>query len=165
MTPNDWMAKAIELAEQAAKLDEVPVGAIVVLDGKVIGEGFNRPISGCDPTAHAEIVALRDAAAKIGNYRLTDADLYVTIEPCSMCAGAIVHSRIRKVYYGALEPKAGVAQSQQSFFTADWLNHQAEIEGGVLAEECTAVVQRFFKRRRAEKKAEKQARKLAKGED
>lgn len=151
-----FMALAIEQAKKADALNEVPVGAIVVLDGDIIGEGYNQPISGCDPTAHAEIIALRQAAKNVQNYRLVDADLYVTIEPCTMCAGAIVHSRIRRLVYGATEPKAGVAESQQTIFTQPYFNHRVEVVSGVLLQQCTEVVQQFFKRRRAEKKAAKQ---------
>ncbi|NRP57330.1 MULTISPECIES: tRNA adenosine(34) deaminase TadA [unclassified Marinobacterium] len=150
-----WMRKALELAAQAGEHNEVPVGAIVVLDDQVIGCGFNRPISGCDPSAHAEIQALRDAANRLENYRLVDATLYVTIEPCSMCAGAIVHSRIKRLVYGALEPKAGVATSQTHFFDQPWLNHRVEVQGGVLADECSSMISDFFARRREEKRQAK----------
>ncbi|WP_396587514.1 tRNA adenosine(34) deaminase TadA [Bermanella sp. R86510] len=150
-----FMAAALQQAKLADVRDEVPVGAVVVLDGEIIGRGFNQPITGCDPTAHAEIMALRNAAQHISNYRLVDADLFVTIEPCTMCAGAIVHSRIKRVIFGATEPKAGVACSQQAIFEAPYFNHTVEVTGGVLAEECTQQVQAFFKRRREEKKAQK----------
>jgi tRNA(adenine34) deaminase len=147
-----WMRQALELAAQAGEHNEVPVGAIVVLDDQVIGRGFNRPISGCDPSAHAEIQALRDAANRLENYRLVDATLYVTIEPCSMCAGAIVHSRIKRLVFGALEPKAGVATSQAQFFVQPWLNHRVEVQGGLLADECSSMISDFFARRRDEKR-------------
>ena len=150
-----WMRQALELAAQAGERNEVPVGAIVVLDDQVIGRGCNRPISGCDPSAHAEIEALRDAANCLENYRLVDATLYVTIEPCSMCAGAIVHSRIKRLVYGALEPKAGVATSQISFFDLPWLNHRVDVQGGVLADECSSMISEFFARRRDEKRQTK----------
>ncbi|MGB0224584.1 MAG: tRNA adenosine(34) deaminase TadA [Marinobacterium sp.] len=150
-----WMRQALELAAQAGEHNEVPVGAIVVLDDQVIGRGFNRPISGCDPSAHAEIQALRDAANRLENYRLVDATLYVTIEPCSMCAGAIVHSRIKRLVFGALEPKAGVATSQAQFFDQPWLNHRVELQGGVLADECSSIISDFFARRRDEKRQAK----------
>ena len=150
-----WMKQALELAAQAAELNEVPVGAIVVLDDQVIGSGFNSPISGCDPSAHAEIQALRDAASRLENYRLVDATLYVTIEPCTMCAGAIVHSRIKRLVYGALEPKAGVVTSQIPFFEQPWLNHRVEVQGGVLADECSSIISDFFARRRVEKRQAK----------
>ncbi len=150
-----WMCKALLLAERADSADEVPVGAVVVLNGEVIGEGWNQPISGHDPTAHAEIIALRDAAARIGNYRLVGADLYVTIEPCTMCAGAIVHSRIRRLVYGASEQKAGVVESNCQLFERPWINHRIEVISGVLAETCSIKISAFFQRRRAEKKAAK----------
>ena len=155
------MAQAIIEAQKADAKNEVPVGAVVVLDGEVIGRGFNQPISSSDPCAHAEVIALRDAAKNIQNYRLADATLYVTIEPCTMCAGAIVHSRVAKLVYGATEPKAGVVESQEVIFEKPYFNHQLEVEAGVMAEECTGVIQAFFKRRREEKKAEKLARKQA----
>ena len=150
-----WMKQALELAMQAGKRNEVPVGALVVLDDQVVGRGFNSPISDCDPSAHAEIQAIRDAASRLENYRLVDATLYVTIEPCSMCAGAIVHSRIKRLVYGALEPKAGVATSQTPFFEQSWLNHRVEVQGGVLAEECSSIMSDFFARRRDEKRQAK----------
>lgn len=153
-----FMAQAIIEAQKADTKNEVPVGAVVVLDGEVIGRGFNQPISSCDPCAHAEVLALRDAAKNIQNYRLSDATLYVTIEPCTMCAGAIVHSRVSKLVFGAPEPKAGVVQSQETIFEKPYFNHQLDVEGGVMAEECTAVIQTFFQRRREEKKAEKLAK-------
>lgn len=152
-----WMRRALVLAESAAEVGEVPVGAVVVLDGEVIGEGWNHPISGHDPTAHAEIMALRTAAQKVENYRLVDADLYVTIEPCTMCAGAIIHARIRRVVYGATEPKSGAVCSNGQVFEQPWMNHRVEAVGGVLAECCSERISRFFQQRRAEKKAAKQA--------
>ena len=155
-----WMRLALQLADKAAAIGEVPVGAVVVLDGEVIGQGWNQPISRRDPTAHAEIIALRDAAQRIENYRLVDADLYVTLEPCSMCAGASVHSRIRRLVYGATEPKAGVIESQQQFLEEGWLNHRVEPIGGVLAEICSDKLSAFFKARRAAHKAAKAQRKL-----
>ncbi|WP_394166061.1 tRNA adenosine(34) deaminase TadA [Neptunomonas phycophila] len=151
-----WMRYALTLADKAALLGEVPVGAVVVKDGKVLGEGWNQPISGHDPTAHAEIIALRDAAQRINNYRLVGADLYVTLEPCTMCAGAIVHSRVRRVVYGAAEPKAGVIQSQQQFLDNSWLNYRVAWTGGVLAQACGQTISAFFQRRREEKKRAKQ---------
>lgn len=143
-----WMQQALLEADKAAACDEVPVGAVVVLDGEIIGRGYNRPISRCDPTAHAEIEALRDAARAMKNYRLPGAELFVSIEPCSMCAGAIVHARIRRLVYGATEPKAGVISSQQSFFTQDFLNHKPQFTGGVLAEEAADKLRNFFCQRR-----------------
>ncbi|TCK03057.1 tRNA adenosine(34) deaminase TadA [Marinobacterium mangrovicola] len=156
-----WMEKALELAERAAGLNEVPVGALVVLDGEVVGEGWNQPISSCDPTAHAEILALRDAASRVGNYRLVGADLYVTIEPCSMCAGAIVHARIRRVVFGASEPKAGVVCSQGCFFDQSWLNHRVLWQGGVLAQRCSDRISEFFAFRREQKRLERERKRAA----
>lgn len=150
-----WMAKAFALAEQAAAMGEVPVGAVLVCDNVLVGEGFNQPISGVDPTAHAEIVALRMAAAALNNYRMPNATLYVTLEPCSMCAGAMVHSRVARLVYGAEEPKAGVAISQEQFFQRPFLNHRVVVEGGVGAELSAQLLSRFFRDRRAEKKREK----------
>ncbi len=150
-----FMQAAIEQAKLADQLNEVPVGAVVVLDGEIIGRGFNQPITAHDPTAHAEVMALRDAAKKVENYRLVNADLYVTVEPCTMCSGAIVHSRIRRLIYGTTEPKAGVAQSQDHIFSKAYFNHQVDVTSGVLAQTCTDVIQAFFKRRREEKKAER----------
>ncbi|MGH8380299.1 tRNA adenosine(34) deaminase TadA [Pseudomonas sp.] len=145
----EFMRQALELAAQGAAMGEVPVGAVLVQHGQVIGRGFNCPISGSDPSAHAEMVAIRAAAQAASNYRLPGSTLYVTLEPCSMCAGLIVHSRIARVVYGALEPKAGVVQSQGQFFTQGFLNHRVLFEGGVLAEECGAILSEFFKARRA----------------
>ncbi len=144
----DFMRQALWLAAQGAALGEVPVGAIVVQDGAIIGRGFNCPISASDPSAHAEMVAIRAAAQATGNYRLPGSTLYVTLEPCNMCAGLIVHARIARVVYGALEPKAGVVQSQGRFFTQDFLNHRVLFEGGVLVEECGSILSDFFKARR-----------------
>ena len=143
-----FMRRAIALAQQAALLGEVPVGAVVVQNGEVIGEGYNQPISGCDPTAHAEIIALRDAARKIGNYRLPNSTLYVTIEPCTMCAGALVHARVARVVYGTTEPKSGVAKSNLALFEAPHFNHRVCCEGGVLQEECSMMMSYFFRSRR-----------------
>lgn len=147
-----WMRHALTLAQRAADVHEVPVGAVLVRDGVVLGQGFNHPISGCDPTAHAEIAALRDACTREKNYRLPGATLYVTIEPCAMCAGAIVHARIARVVFGAVEPKAGAGVSTQRFFEAPQLNHRVELEGGCLAEECSAVISAFFQSRREQQK-------------
>lgn len=150
------MARALELASQAASKDEVPVGAVVVLNGKEIGAGFNAPISGCDPTAHAEIRALRDAAARVGNYRLAGATLYVTLEPCTMCVGAIVHSRISRLVYGAAEPKAGAVASARRTLEEPHLNWRVEVTGGVMAEACGQAISEFFSRRRREIRARRQ---------
>jgi len=143
-----FMAEALALAAQGAALGEVPVGALLVRDGEVIGSGFNCPISRHDPSAHAEMVAIRAAAEAVQNYRLPGSTLYVTLEPCSMCAGLIVHARIQRVVFGAVEPRAGVALSRGQFFAQDFLNHRVLVEGGVLAEECGAVLKAFFKARR-----------------
>jgi tRNA(Arg) A34 adenosine deaminase TadA len=144
-----FMQMALELAAQGAALGEVPVGAVLVQGGEVIGSGFNRPITDSDPSAHAEMVAIRAAAQAASNYRLPGSTLYVTLEPCSMCAGLIVHSRVARVVYGALEPKAGIVQSQGQFFTQGFLNHRVLFEGGVLAQECGQILSDFFKARRA----------------
>jgi tRNA(adenine34) deaminase len=150
-----WMQQALQLAQQAGQCDEVPVGAIVVKDQTVIGQGFNQPIGMHDPTAHAEIQALRDAAKTVGNYRIIGATLYVTIEPCAMCAGAIVHSRIERVVFGAKEPKAGAIVSQTQQLDGEHLNHKVEYEGGVCHEACSTIVSDFFARRREEKRMKK----------
>jgi tRNA(adenine34) deaminase len=153
MEENGYMRRALELASQGEKTGEVPVGAVVVLNGEIIGEGYNRPITTSDPTAHAEIVAMRDASRRLGNYRLTDADLYVTLEPCPMCAGAIVHARIRRVIYGASDPKGGAAGSVFDLLPSDdRFNHRVEITDGVMADECSHQLSQFFRRRRMEKK-------------
>jgi len=156
-----WMRHAMTLAARAAELGEVPVGAVLVKDGEIIGEGWNQPISGHDPTAHAEIMALRDAAQRLKNYRLIDSTLYITIEPCTMCSGAIVHARVARVVYGATEPKAGSVVSNGQLFEQPWMNHQVACEGGVLAEECSAQISAFFQMRRAQKKALKQQARAA----
>jgi len=143
-----WMRQALLQAELAAARGEVPVGALLVRDGEVIGSGHNQPISGCDPTAHAEIVALRAAAQREGNYRLPGATLYVTIEPCSMCVGAMMHARVSRLVYGAIEPRAGAVESALALASAPHFNHRMESVGGVLAEECGAVMKQFFRARR-----------------
>src|SRR5579883_2708249 len=143
-----WMQRAIQLAEYAAMQEEVPVGAILVLNDQVIGEGYNQPISQCDPTAHAEIMALRAGAERIGNYRLLNTTLYVTLEPCLMCAGAMVHARIERLIYGAKDAKAGVIASQAQLLDSPFLNHKVKHEGGLLAEPCGAILSRFFESRR-----------------
>ena len=144
-----FMREALALAAQGASLGEVPVGAVLVQNGEVIGRGFNCPITTFDPSAHAEMVAVRAASAAVENYRLPDSTLYVTLEPCSMCAGLLVHARIHRVVFGATEPKAGAVQSRGKFFDQIFLNHRVMVEGGVLAEECSAVLSEFFKQRRA----------------
>ena len=143
------MRAALELAAQAAAAGEVPVGAVVVKDGEIIGRGYNHPISGHDPTAHAEIAALRDAAARLGNYRLVGCELYVTLEPCVMCAGAIMHARIARLVYGAKDPKTGACGSVADPFSEPRLNHHTTVAGGLLAGEATALLQRFFAARRS----------------
>jgi tRNA(adenine34) deaminase len=153
VTPSDardtaYMRRALDLARHAETADEVPVGALVVLGDEVIGEGWNQPINSRDPTAHAEIVALRAAAAHIKNYRLPGATLYVTLEPCVMCAGAIVQARIMRVVYGAADPKAGAAGSVFNLLESPLLNHRAQIVGGVLAEECGQSLKVFFQGKR-----------------
>lgn len=144
----EFMREAMALAEQGAALGEVPVGAVLVLEGQVVGRGFNQPITAHDPSAHAEMVAIREAAAAAGNYRLPGSTLYVTLEPCSMCAGLLVHARIQRLVYAATEPKSGVVVSRGEFFTQEFLNHKVLVEGGVLAEECSAMLSAFFKARR-----------------
>jgi tRNA(adenine34) deaminase len=143
-----FMRSALALADEAAANGEVPVGAVVVLNGEVIGRGRNQPIASHDPTAHAEIVALRDAAGRIRNYRLTGATMYVTIEPCVMCVGAMVHARVGTVVYGATEPKAGALESTQRAHEHPSLNHRMVTVSGVLARECGDRVRKFFQERR-----------------
>ena len=143
-----FMRHALELARRAQAEGEVPVGAVVVLDEKVIGEGWNRPISAADPTAHAEIQAMRAAASTRKNYRLVGATLYVTLEPCAMCVGAMFHARIRRVVFGAADPKTGAAGSTVNLFEEKRLNHHALLQGGVLAAECGALLSGFFASRR-----------------
>ncbi len=144
------MRYALNRAIEAGERGEVPVGAIVVIDGDVIAEGFNQPIATNDPTAHAEIVAIRRAAAQIWNYRLTGASLYVTIEPCQMCVGAMVHARIARLIYGAAEPKAGAIESAMRAHDHPSLNHRIEVTGGVLADQSRDIMQQFFRQRRTE---------------
>ncbi|MHB8744741.1 MAG: tRNA adenosine(34) deaminase TadA [Sulfuricaulis sp.] len=153
VTPADardvaYMRRALTLARHAEAVNEVPVGALIVLNDEIIGEGWNQPINSSDPTAHAEIVALRAAAAQTKNYRLPGATLYVTLEPCVMCAGAIVQARIIRVVYGAADPKAGAAGSVFNFLESSTLNHRAQITGGVLAEECGQNLKKFFQSKR-----------------
>lgn len=148
MNDVDYMRAAIEQAREAGACDEVPVGALVVLNGEIVGRGFNQPIGRHDPTAHAEIMALRDAASRIGNYRLPGCELYVTLEPCAMCSGAIMHARVSRVVFGARDPKTGVAGSVIDLFAEERLNHHATISGGLLADECGALLSNFFAGRR-----------------
>jgi tRNA(adenine34) deaminase len=143
-----FMRMALDEARRAETAGEVPIGAVVVLEGDVVGRGFNRPIGAVDPTAHAEIVALREAAATVGNYRLVGADLYVTLEPCLMCVGALVLARVRTVVFGAREPKTGALVSSTRALDVPTLNHRFEVVEGVLEPECRALVQEFFKARR-----------------
>lgn len=149
MPDEAFMREALRLAALAERDGEVPVGAVVVRDGVVVGRGYNRPIGSHDPTAHAEIAALRDAAGRLGNYRLPGCELYVTLEPCAMCAGAIMHARISRVVFGASDPKTGAAGSIVDLFGERRLNHHAEVVAGVLGEECGAMLSAFFARRRA----------------
>ncbi|MFP1680881.1 tRNA adenosine(34) deaminase TadA [Alloalcanivorax sp. C16-1] len=143
-----WMDRALALAERAGAEGEVPVGALVVRDGEVLGEGWNRPIGAHDPTGHAEVNALRDAAARQGNYRLPGATLYVTIEPCTMCFGALMHARIARLVYGAREPRAGVCESQLGLPERTFYNHRVEVVSGVAAERAAELLRTFFRRRR-----------------
>ncbi|MEW6591617.1 MAG: tRNA adenosine(34) deaminase TadA [Pseudomonadota bacterium] len=148
----DYMRQALDLARLGAEAGEVPVGALVVCGGEVVGRGYNQPISSHDPTAHAEVVALRDAAGRVGNYRLVGCTLYVTMEPCVMCAGAIFHSRVARVVYGAKEYKTGAHGSIVDIFAEPKLNFHCEVTGGVLAEECAATITGFFEGRRQQKR-------------
>ncbi|MBW9259473.1 MAG: tRNA adenosine(34) deaminase TadA [Candidatus Thiodiazotropha sp. (ex. Lucinisca nassula)] len=149
-----FMQHALMLAARAEQLGEVPVGAVVVRQGKLVGEGWNQPIGGHDPTAHAEIVALRDAAKKEQNYRLPDSTLYVTLEPCPMCAGAIVHARVKRVVFGAPDPKGGAAGSVFDLLPTDSrFNHRVEVEGGLMMEQSAKLLQDFFRRKRIKSKA------------
>ncbi|MDG4594183.1 MAG: tRNA adenosine(34) deaminase TadA [Candidatus Contendobacter sp.] len=143
-----WMRRALELAQRAADTGEVPVGAVLVRGDEVIGEGWNQPIGTRDPTAHAEVLALRAAAARVDNYRLVDSTLYATLEPCPMCAGALVHARVARVVFGAVDPRAGAAGTVFDLLRSAALNHRAEVVGGVLAEECAALLRSFFRTRR-----------------
>ena len=143
-----YMLRALELARAAQATGEVPVGAVLVRDAAVIATGANRPIGGCDPTAHAEIEALRSGARALGSYRLNDTTLYVTLEPCVMCAAALVHARVRRVVFGAFDPQAGAAGSLLDVFKLAGLNHRVDVFGGVLADECGTLLRDFFDRRR-----------------
>ena len=149
-----YMREALRMAEQAALAGEVPVGAVVVKDGEIVGRGFNQPISRHDPSAHAEMMALRDAAQHLGNYRLVGCELFVTLEPCVMCVGAMFHARIARVVFGARDPKTGAAGSVFNLFAETRLNHHARTHGGVLAEECGKVLSDFFAARRTQQKAQ-----------
>lgn len=149
-----WMQHAFELAKRAESEGEVPVGAVIVKDEQVIGEGWNRPITSHDPTAHAEIMALRAAANTLHNYRLLNTTLYVTLEPCSMCAGAIIHARVKRLVYAAQDPKGGAAGSVFSILPGEQLNHKVEISAGVMAAECGCLLSDFFKSRRQQQKSD-----------
>lgn len=150
-----FMEQAFKLAQQAEQYNEIPVGAVVVYQGKVIGEGFNQSILLNDPSAHAEMLAIRQAGAYLNNYRLIDCTLYVTLEPCPMCAGLLVHSRIKKLVYASPDLKTGAAGSTFNLVCNEQLNHQVEVTGGVMQAQCSQLLSAFFKRRRAEKKATK----------
>lgn len=153
MNDEFYMREALSLARSAECLGEVPVGAVVVRDGQIVGRGFNSPIGENDPTAHAEIAALRDAARHLANYRLPGCELFVTLEPCAMCAGAILHARIARVVYGARDYKTGVHGSVVDLFAVERLNHHTEVLGGVLTEECGQLLSAFFAERRAKREA------------
>ena len=143
-----WMEEALRCAQRALEAGEVPVGAVVVCAGRVVGRGWNRNLADCDPTAHAEIVALREAGRNLGNHRLGDCELFATIEPCAMCAGAAIHARVRRLVYGADDPKAGAVHSILQVVNHPSLNHQMKIRGGVLAGRSAEMVQEFFRNRR-----------------
>jgi tRNA(Arg) A34 adenosine deaminase TadA len=148
-----WMRQALDQARLAAEKDEVPVGAVLVDEkGELVAAGHNQPISTNDPSAHAEIVTLRAAAQKLGNYRLPGCTLYVTLEPCTMCVGALVHARVKRLVYGAAEPKSGAIESAQRLFETGQFNHQPEVEGSLLAEECSQLLSAFFEARRKSRK-------------
>ncbi len=148
MSDKNWMQHALLLANRAEKQDEVPVGAVIVLNDQIIGEGWNQPVTSNDPTAHAEIMALREAGKKIGNYRLLNASMYVTLEPCAMCASAIVHARLTKLVYAVEDPKTGACGSVFNILQTDELNHRVEVKRGILADECQSLIQTFFKKKR-----------------
>jgi tRNA(adenine34) deaminase len=159
----DWMRYALNLALKAQDEGEVPVGAVLVLDNQVIGEGWNRLIGHHDPTAHAEIMALRQGGQNVQNYRLLDATLYVTLEPCVMCAGAMIHGRIRRVVYGAADHKTGAAGSLLDILGHPGMNHQVQVTSGILADDCSAMLSAFFRQRRSQHKALKLAQREAAG--
>ncbi|MGB0955188.1 MAG: tRNA adenosine(34) deaminase TadA [Panacagrimonas sp.] len=142
------MRRALQLAHQAEAEDEVPVGAVLVTDGQVIGEGRNRPIASSDPCAHAELLAIRQACAKVGNYRIPGSTLYVTLEPCTMCAGVIIHARVQRLIFGAYDPKAGAVTSVYDIIANPRLNHRVAWEGGIMQAECAQMLRQFFKRKR-----------------
>lgn len=150
-TDLQYMSRALELARFAEANGEVPVGAVIVKDNQIIGEGWNQPITTHDPSAHAEMLAMRAAAKSLGNYRLLDTTLYVTLEPCAMCAGAMVHARIKRLVYAATDPRAGAAGTLFNIVQHDALNHRVDVTGGVLEGECAAVLRNFFRTRRSNK--------------
>lgn len=160
-----FMGLALEQAQLAYDDGEVPVGAVVVVAGEVVGRGYNKPISTLDPSAHAEVVALRDAAKNMGNYRLSGATLYVTVEPCAMCAGCLVHSRIDRLVYATTEPKSGVVESAMKFLDSDFLNHKVSVCSGVLAQDAADIMSSFFKMRREGKKKLKQLNRIKAAEE
>ena len=148
MNDEHWMREALKLAARAEDMGEVPVGAVVVLDDEIIGSGWNQPITAHDPSAHAEMIAVRNAGNHLANYRLCNTTLYVTLEPCTMCAGAMVHARIKRLVYGAKDPKTGAAGSVLNVLQSELLNHRVDISGGILAGECSNLLQKFFRDRR-----------------
>lgn len=148
-----WMEEAIRCAQRAFVAGEVPIGAVVVCQNEIVGRGWNSNLTNSDPTAHAEMMALRDAGKNVGNHRLSDCELFATIEPCAMCAGALVHARIKRLIYGADDPKAGAVHSVMQVLNHPKLNHQMEVREGVLASRCADLLQDFFRQRRAEKKS------------
>jgi tRNA(adenine34) deaminase len=150
-----WMNYALQLAEKGEAMGEVPVGAVIVQDGNIIGEGFNQPISSHDPTAHAEIIALRQAAMQVQNYRLVGSTIYVTLEPCTMCVGALIHARIARLVFGTTEPKAGAVISKSRLLDNNYFNHRIDYAGGVLLDQCQHQLSQFFARRREEKRSQK----------
>ncbi|HET9384796.1 MAG TPA: tRNA adenosine(34) deaminase TadA [Gemmatimonadales bacterium] len=148
MTPDDFMRAALDQARQGLAAGEVPIGAALVVGDRVVARAFNQPIAACDPTAHAEVLVLREAARELGNYRLTEATVYVTVEPCLMCVGALVQARVREVVYGTAEPKTGALVSTTRALDVPGLNHRFAVSGGVLEAECREILQRFFRDRR-----------------
>lgn len=150
-----WMRHALELAAKGEIIGEVPVGAVIVQDGQIIGEGFNQPISSHDPTAHAEIIALREAAARVQNYRLVGSTIYVTLEPCTMCVGALVHARISRLVFGTTETKAGAVVSKSRSLDSNYFNHKVDYAGGLMAQQCQHQLSHFFAARREQKRREK----------
>jgi tRNA(adenine34) deaminase len=147
-----WMQEALRSAQRALEADDVPIGAVVICEGRIVGRGWNRNLADSDPTAHAEVVALREAGAAIGNHRLGDCELFATIEPCAMCAGAMVHARIKRLVYGSDDPKAGAVHSVMQVLNHPQLNHQMEVRGGVLAGRCAEMLQEFFRNRREDRR-------------